>query len=149
MDWWAHAINYLGRLWSLNSLELNIRQLVLTDIATNIGKCRHDSSTDDLEPTIELITSKVETRDVSSEASQEMDERMFMASGSRLKVWFSDRHDYLQSTSRIQCNIGFAELAVSLPDGYIETTIPVLLDILRDIPHIDFDQCMAWDGEEL
>jgi phosphatidylinositol 4-kinase A len=53
----------------------------------------------------------------------------------------------MQSTSRIQCNIGFAELAVSLSDEYIATTIPVLIDMLRDIPYIGFDKCMAWDGK--
>ena len=46
----------------------------------------------------------------------------------------------------MQCNIGFAELAVNMPDSLVEDTMPVLIDVLRDVPHIDFDRCMAWDG---
>ncbi len=52
----------------------------------------------------------------------------------------------IQSNSRIHCNIGFAELAVNLPDTHVDETVPVLVDILRDIPYIDFDRCLAWDG---
>jgi phosphatidylinositol 4-kinase len=28
----------------------------------------------------------------------------------------------------------------------INTVMPVLIDILRDIPYIDFDQNLFWDG---
>ena len=47
----------------------------------------------------------------------------------------------------IQCNIGFAELAVNMPEAHVEQTIPVLVDILRDVPYIDFDQCLFWEGK--
>lgn len=53
----------------------------------------------------------------------------------------------LKSNSRVQCNIGFAELAVSLPEAHVDQTVPVLVDILRDVPYIDFDQCLFWEGE--
>ena len=55
-------------------------------------------------------------------------------------------HTIRESYSRAQCNIGFAELAVSLPNSHVNETVPVLVDILRDIPYIDFDRCLAWDG---
>ena len=35
---------------------------------------------------------------------------------------------------------------MSLPDAHIETTVPVLVEVLRDVPYIDFDHCLAWDG---
>jgi hypothetical protein len=52
----------------------------------------------------------------------------------------------LQSAATIQCNIGFAELAVNLSDEHSANTIPVLIDILKDVPHIDFDSSLAWEG---
>lgn len=55
----------------------------------------------------------------------------------------------MQSNSRVHCNIGFAELAINMPDSHVEDTVPVLIDILRDVPYIDFDRCLAWDGKWL
>ena len=46
----------------------------------------------------------------------------------------------------MQCNIGFAELAINLSDEHSADTIPVLIDILKDVPHIDFDSSLAWEG---
>ena len=51
-----------------------------------------------------------------------------------------------QSAATVQCNIGFAELAVNLSDEHSANTIPVLIDILKDVPHIDFDSSLAWEG---
>ena len=48
--------------------------------------------------------------------------------------------------SRVRCNIGFGELAVNLPEALLGSAVPVLLDILRDIPYFDFDRNLAWDG---
>lgn len=53
----------------------------------------------------------------------------------------------VQSASRARCNIGFAELSVNISSTLLPTTVPVLLDILRDIPYIDFDMNLTWDGE--
>lgn len=52
----------------------------------------------------------------------------------------------LQSNSRVQCNIGFAELAISMPHSHVDDIVPVLVDILGDVPYIDFDRCLSWDG---
>lgn len=35
---------------------------------------------------------------------------------------------------------------MNLPNSHVDETVPVLIDILRDIPYIDFDRCLAWDG---
>jgi hypothetical protein len=36
---------------------------------------------------------------------------------------------------------------VNISSTLLPTTVPVLLDILRDIPYIDFDMDLTWDGE--
>jgi phosphatidylinositol 4-kinase A len=62
------------------SLELNIRQLVLTDIATNIAERSHDASKQGVSSVIELVTSQVDTRDVVAEVSANEEECVFMVS---------------------------------------------------------------------
>ncbi len=61
------------------SLELNIHQLILADLAANIGDAKDDDTQPDLQTAIELVTSQVETR-VVPEAETEQPERVFMAS---------------------------------------------------------------------
>ncbi|KAI0086351.1 atypical/PIKK/PI4K protein kinase [Irpex rosettiformis] len=112
----------------MDCLELDIHQLILSDFAENIGHSKNSANTQSLDVSIDLVTSQVETRAVSDQEQKEQQyERVFM------------------SYSRVQCNIGFAELAVNLPNAHVAETVPVLIDILRDIPHIDFDRCLAWD----
>ncbi|CAL1705565.1 unnamed protein product [Somion occarium] len=120
----------------MDCLEINVRQMILCDLSANIEDFKNEQPTPDYLSAIDLITSKVETRTRSGEDSTlengdvcgtEKQQRVFM------------------SNSRIQCNIGFAELAISLPDAHVEATVPVLVDLLRDIPYIDFDHCLAWE----
>ncbi|KAJ3555853.1 hypothetical protein NM688_g2347 [Phlebia brevispora] len=100
--------------------------LILSDLAVNIGDTKDDPSHPELQTSIELVTSQVETR-VEPEEEVEQPERVFMPN------------------SRVHCNIGFAEVAINLPNTHIDETVPVLIDILHDIPYIDFDHCLAWD----
>ncbi|OBZ65790.1 hypothetical protein A0H81_14348 [Grifola frondosa] len=113
----------------MDCLELNIRQLILSDLASNIEAFKDETENAEVLTTIDLVTSKVETRAVSDQTvSEELEEeRVFMPN------------------SRVQCNIGFAELAVNLPDAHVSDSLPVLVDILRDVPYIEFDQCLAWE----
>ncbi|OCH92135.1 atypical/PIKK/PI4K protein kinase [Obba rivulosa] len=115
----------------MDCLELDIRRLILSDLASNIGESKENPEENGFSAAIELVTSQVETRAVPevSENEEEADEgeRVFM------------------SNSRAQCNIGFAELAVNLPHAHVNDTVPVLVDILRDVPYIDFDKCLAWE----
>ena len=50
----------------------------------------------------------------------------------------------------MHCNIAFGELLFNFPEAHISQTIhnilPVLIDVLRDIPYIDFDRCLSWEG---
>jgi phosphatidylinositol 4-kinase len=52
--------------------------------------------------------------------------------------------------SRVHCNIAFGELVVKFPEsrikGAIDTLILALTDILQDVPLIDFDECLSWQG---
>jgi hypothetical protein len=54
-----------------------------------------------------------------------------------------------QSASRARCNIGFSELSVNMSSSLLHSTVPVLLDVLRDIPYIEFDMNLTWDGKHI
>ncbi|KAI0822734.1 atypical/PIKK/PI4K protein kinase [Trametes gibbosa] len=118
----------------MDNLELNIRQLILSDLAASVGEVKTEAADGSVLSAVDLITSKVETRDVSAEPNGEehgidefAEDRVFMPN------------------SRVQCNIGFAELAVNLPHAHVNDTVPVLVDILRDVSYIDFDRCLSWE----
>lgn len=64
------------------SLELNIHQLILSDLAANIGESKDDPNNADIVTSIELVTSQVETR-VVPEENPEQPERVFMVSPAR------------------------------------------------------------------
>lgn len=38
---------------------------------------------------------------------------------------------------------------MNLPHSHVNNTVPVLIDILRDVPYIDFDHCLSWEGMSL
>ncbi|CDO73608.1 hypothetical protein BN946_scf185014.g78 [Trametes cinnabarina] len=99
-----------------------------------VGAVKSDTADVDVLSAIDLITSRVETRaiHVEDDVIQEIGEE-----GTQERVFMPN--------SRVQCNIGFAELAVNLPHAHVNDTVPVLIDILRDVPYIDFDQCLSWD----
>ena len=52
----------------------------------------------------------------------------------------------LQSASKVHCHIAYGQLAVNLPAGHLSSAIPVLIDILRDVPHVQFDPSLNWTG---
>ena len=60
----------------LCSLELNVHQLVLSDLATNIGDSKDNTPSEELATSIDLITSQVETRAVDDEGTEQP--RVFM-----------------------------------------------------------------------
>lgn len=69
------------------SLEFNIRQLILSDLASNIGESKHEPESPDVLSAIDLVTSKVETRVLHEEAPDESEDgrdeeelRVFMVS---------------------------------------------------------------------
>ena len=64
-----------------SSLELNIHQLILSDLASNVGEAKIDPQTADVTTAVDLVTSKVETRAVEDVAEEDnVDVRVFMVS---------------------------------------------------------------------
>ncbi|KAI0275884.1 atypical/PIKK/PI4K protein kinase [Russula aff. rugulosa BPL654] len=117
----------------MDGLEFNIHQLILSDLAASVGASKDDPADPTIESSVDLITSNVTTRAISTDDADEssvnanLEQRVFMA----------------------RCNIGFAELSVNISSTLLPTTVPVLLDILRDIPYIDFDMNLTWDDWSL
>ncbi|THU88594.1 hypothetical protein K435DRAFT_821590 [Dendrothele bispora CBS 962.96] len=119
----------------MDFLELNIHQRILNDIASNAGE-----SDADLKYANTLITSQVQTRaEVNEIAPKENELEDDQISVSRV----------FMPTSRVHCNIAFGELIVNFPSTHItsniDSIIPVLIDVLRDVPYIDFDRCLSWE----
>ena len=56
----------------MGSLELDIRQMILSDLASNIGEVKTESANvDNVLSAIDLITSKVETRALTEDHNKE------------------------------------------------------------------------------
>ena len=51
-----------------------------------------------------------------------------------------------QSASRVHCNIAFGELAYNIPPAHAANSASVLVDMLSDIPFIDFEHSLSWTG---
>ena len=90
-------------------MEFNIRQLILTDLARNIGECKDHASEHDLTPAIDLVTSHVQTRDQTAQDAEEEEEegRIFMVrshlsapSASLSNVMIVRRYDTVQHRVR-------------------------------------------------
>ncbi|KAJ8594622.1 hypothetical protein M405DRAFT_469254 [Rhizopogon salebrosus TDB-379] len=115
----------------MDCLELNIHQRILSDLVT-----LETETEEDLLTTCDFIQSKAQLADVKhstpSGDSGEKDE---------LRTFIPE--------ARAHCNIAFGELVANFPDEHIakqiDTLVPVLLDLLHDVPRMDFDRCLSWD----
>ncbi|KAG2144576.1 hypothetical protein DEU56DRAFT_790388 [Suillus clintonianus] len=116
----------------MDCLELNIRQRILSDIATLEAETEED-----------LLT----TRDLIQSKAQLADEERSPPNGDFVGRDVEPRA--FMSEARAHCNIAFGELVANFPEEHIakhvDTLIPVLTDLLRDVPRIDFDRCLSWD----
>ncbi|GLB34718.1 putative PI3 PI4-kinase family protein [Lyophyllum shimeji] len=114
----------------MDCLELNIHQRILSDIASNPG-----GSDAEFLQAQDLITTNVRTREDPVHAAEFGDKE-------------ANRERVFMSASRVHCNIAFGELVVNFPDDHIKKNIdvlmPALLDVMNDVPFIDFDQCLSW-----
>ncbi|KAG6868817.1 hypothetical protein C0993_009699 [Termitomyces sp. T159_Od127] len=117
----------------MDCLELNIHQRILSDLASSPG-----GTEDDILHAQTLIAAKVHTRSGDAQ-EQEL--------GAEREVEMADLRVFM-STSRVHCNIAFGELVINFPESHINNNIdvlmPVLTDILNDVPFIDFDKCLSW-----
>ncbi|KAG5645572.1 hypothetical protein DXG03_005710 [Asterophora parasitica] len=117
----------------MDCLELNIHQRILSDIASNPGETKDDAL---LAQT--LIAARVHTRAEDLTGGDEESSREEK----------SEKPRVFMAASRVHCNIAFGELIVNFPEENITETIdvlmPALLDVLNDIPFVDFDKCLSW-----
>ncbi|KAG1849308.1 hypothetical protein DFJ58DRAFT_795151 [Suillus subalutaceus] len=103
----------------MDCLELNIRQRILSDLATLQTETQED------------ILTIGNLSNAQPAPNGDFEPRAFM------------------SEARAHCNIAFGELVVNFPEEHIakhiDTLIPVLMDLLHDVPRMDFDRCLSWD----
>jgi phosphatidylinositol 4-kinase len=109
---------------------------------------------EDLLNTRDLIQSKAQLADEKRSVpngdlgEREIEPRAFMVCGHSTHVPRLTMS--AQSVARAHCNIAFGELVANFPEehiaGHINTLIPVLTDLLHDVPKMDFDRCLSWDG---
>lgn len=135
------------------SLEFrNLQHLIYSDLSNNIGECK---DVNEVQPTVDLIRASIETHGAPlGEQNQERvvedtegPQRVYMVGPEHLAVIHSlSYHDSVQPASRANCHIGFAQVAAKLPDPHVDSVVRVLIEVLRDIPRMDFDQCLVWDG---
>ncbi|KAJ6618823.1 hypothetical protein B0H10DRAFT_2217316 [Mycena sp. CBHHK59/15] len=122
----------------MDCLELNIHQRILSDIASNVAETE-----DDLLYARDIITSKVQTR-----AEPGEDVNLESVNGNANTEVEGEQRVFM-SASRVHCNIAFGELVVNFPEVHvanaIDTLMPALIDVLRDVPYIDFDKCLSWE----
>ncbi|KAF9475060.1 hypothetical protein BDN70DRAFT_996680 [Pholiota conissans] len=110
----------------MDCLELNTHHRILSDIAAN----------DDGGFAEQILVPRSQTRGSpigspgQTENKQRTTERIYM------------------SASRVHCNTAFGDLVVDSPGSRIldsiDTVMPVLIEILRDAPYVDFDKSLSW-----
>ena len=129
-------------------MELNIRQRILSDLAT-----LKPETEEDLLTTSDLIQSKAQLADGKPSASngdsvEEAELRAFIVCARSMSVPVLTTSP--QPEARAHCNIAFGELVANFPEEHIvrqiDTLIPILLNLLHDVPRMDFDRCLSWDG---
>ncbi|ESK94184.1 phosphatidylinositol 4-kinase [Moniliophthora roreri MCA 2997] len=131
----------------MDCLELNIHQRILNDIAANVGQIPES-----VQYANSVIASKVQTRDILKEGMKE-DQELNEETNEEKEVDNNREENLLRKVfmpaSRAHCNIAFGELVVNFPDSHIaktvDTLMPVLIDVLRDVPYIDFDRSLSWE----
>ncbi|KAL0581133.1 Phosphatidylinositol 4-kinase stt4 [Marasmius crinis-equi] len=124
----------------MDCLELNIHQRILNDIASNVGETQEE-----IQYANSAIASQVQTRDIVKEKMKEEEDANGYAEGEQ----DDELEKVFMPASRAHCNIAFGEMVANFPESYIteaiDTLMPVLIDILRDVPNIDFDKSLSWE----
>ncbi|KAF9526949.1 hypothetical protein CPB83DRAFT_856867 [Crepidotus variabilis] len=112
----------------MDCLELNIHQRILADIASN----------DDDPFSEELISKRVITQ------MKVQDDKDGVEHDEPVAV----ERVYMPA-SLIHCNVAFGELILGYSESHLKNTVtstlPVLIQMLEDIPNRDFDKSVSWD----
>ncbi|KAG8934422.1 phosphatidylinositol-4- kinase [Tulasnella sp. 417] len=149
----------------MDSLEFNLHQRILSDLARTVacpisGWSSVASDNDDgkksVESAIQALSSRVETRvkspqhdaayvngDPSHETTPDPTESTEDDSTSEEGDEYEPR--VFMSASRVHCNIAFGEMASNMPPEHATKSTAVLIEILKDIPYIDFENNLGWE----
>ncbi|KAG8969691.1 phosphatidylinositol-4- kinase [Tulasnella sp. 419] len=129
----------------MDSLEFNLHQLILTDLARTIASSTdvgHDQCDASLNSAINVLSSRVQTR-------VKMDEERDSSPGTPEEDDATEQNGAEQTrafmpASRVHCNIAFGELACNVPASHAANSVSVLVDVLQDIAYIDFEKSLQW-----
>ncbi len=84
-----------------------------------------------------------------TEDKQQTTARVYMVRYYMSGIWIPQL-SYMQSAGRVHCNTAFGDMVVDFPDhrilDSIDKVMPVLIEILRDAPYVDFDKSLSWIG---
>ncbi|KIO22722.1 hypothetical protein M407DRAFT_216052 [Tulasnella calospora MUT 4182] len=84
--------------------------------------------------------------DSASEEEDEYEPRVFMVGDiAHLAPDHVDFDKWFQSASGVRCNIAFGEMASNIPPEHSAKSTVVLIEILKDIPYIDFEHSLEWE----
>ncbi|KAL1746282.1 hypothetical protein HDZ31DRAFT_3047, partial [Schizophyllum fasciatum] len=126
-------------------LELNIHQKILSEIAALAA----DGAEEECDYAQDTISTKLhETEDEVADAENSAAENDVAKDADLVH---SER--VFMPASRVHCNIGFGELVINFPDARVatsyDTLLPTLIGIVKDIPRVDFDKSLYWQGKGL
>jgi phosphatidylinositol 4-kinase len=130
----------------MDTLDLNLHQLVLRDLAASVADKDDVSKSGEL--AVDAISSRVRTRDLGA-ADTDPHERVDLASTFTPPESRIGSEGVFQSVSSVECNIAFGELAVNTREDRAEETIHVLTEILSDAAYIDFPETLGWQSNRL
>lgn len=136
------------------SLEFNLHQLIVNDLAKsvapvpNVALSPHAREAEEksIDTVVNVLSSRVETRVKSSDRPGPQLQNGFDAEDLPGTPPTENETRVYMTASRVHCNIAFGELAHNLPPSYAANSVTVLVDILTDIPYIDFEPSLAWEG---
>ncbi|KAG9016282.1 phosphatidylinositol-4- kinase [Tulasnella sp. 427] len=149
----------------MDSLEFNLHQLILSDLARTVscpttGWHTSTSSTEEgkksVDSAIQALSSRVETRvkspqneiaDVTGDSSPDNDQNPIEKPEDDSSSEEGDECEprVFMSASRVHCNIAFGEMASNIPPEHSAKSCAVLIEILKDIPYIDFEHSLVWE----
>ena len=90
------------------SLEFNIHQLILSDLATSVGASKDDPADPTVDTSIDLITSNVTTRAISKDVvdvNAGSDERVFMVCVPPASAWLFSKSSVVRFQSEMQYRV--------------------------------------------
>ncbi|KAF5358382.1 hypothetical protein D9756_001382 [Leucocoprinus leucothites] len=124
----------------MDCLEFNIRQEILSSLAA-CDPSHFESSQSEKHP----LASRVNILSNDTTAEEGGEEREDELNG--IEEAKGVQRVYM-TASRVQCNVAYGDMVKHSSPSYIakniESLFPVLLEVLDDVPRIDFDPSLSW-----